>query len=46
MDAKTDRAEQRRKAVGSSCEYEKTKTASLNTYVKNNYVSHHNKNSW
>lgn len=30
MDGKNDRAEQRRKAVGSSCEYEKTKTASLN----------------
>lgn len=35
MDAKNDRAEQRRKAVGSSCEYEKTKTASLNAYVQN-----------
>lgn len=37
VDAKHDRAEQRRKAVGSSCEYEKTKTASLNTYVESNF---------
>lgn len=34
MDPKNDRAEHRRQKVGSSCEYEKTKTASLNTYVQ------------
>lgn len=33
MDAKNDRAEQRRQKVGSSCDHEKTKSASLNTYV-------------
>lgn len=30
LDAKNDRAEKRRQAVGSSCEHEKTKAASLN----------------
>lgn len=34
MDPKNDRAEHRRQKVGSSCDYEKTKTASLNTYVQ------------
>lgn len=33
VDPKTDRAEQRRQKVGSSCDYEKTKAASLNAYV-------------
>lgn len=33
VDAKNDRAEKRRQAVGSSCEHEKTKSASLNALV-------------
>lgn len=33
MDPKADRAKHRRKQVGSSCEYEKTEIASLETYV-------------
>ncbi|XP_031626140.1 angiogenic factor with G patch and FHA domains 1 isoform X3 [Contarinia nasturtii] len=33
VDAKNDRAEQRRQTVGSSCEHEKTKAASLNSSI-------------
>lgn len=33
VDAKNDRAEQRRQKVGSSCDHEKTKAASLHTSI-------------
>lgn len=39
VDAKNDRAEIRRQKVGSSCEHEKTKAASLNAYVSPTIVS-------
>lgn len=43
MDA-NDRAEKRRQAVGSSCEHEKTKAASLNAYVWNSIEEKNVKN--